>query len=181
MIFSETKLAGVFIIDPEPFEDERGFFARSWSQPEFEAHGIEGRLAECNISFNSRKGILRGLHYQASPFEQSKLVRCTSGCIYDVAVDLRGGSPTLHQWVAVELTEDNHRMLFIPGGCAHGYQTLTERSEVFYQMSNYYNAESGRGVRWNDPAFGIEWPLPDPIMIERDRTYELLSRSHTLR
>ena len=177
MIFSETKLPGVFIIDPEPFEDERGFFARLWSQPEFDAYGIDGRLVESNISFNSRKGILRGLHYQAPPYEQSKLVRCTLGSIYDVAVDLRADSPTRHQWVAVELTQDNHRMLFIPGWCAHGYQTLTERSEVFYQMSNFYNAESSRGVRWNDPAFGIKWPLPDPIMIDRDRNYEFVNRT----
>lgn len=174
MIFTETKIRGLFIIDLEPFEDERGFLARSWSKQEFAAQGIDDTMVECNVSFNKRAGILRGLHYQCSPHEQAKLVRCTRGGIYDVAVDLRTASPTLYQWVAVELTEDNHRSFFIPAGCAHGYQTLTEESEVFYQMSDHYHPECSRGVRWNDPAFGIHWPLSDPIMIERDRTYPLI-------
>jgi dTDP-4-dehydrorhamnose 3,5-epimerase len=176
MIFSQTNLPGVFVIDPEPFNDERGFFARSWSGSEFAAQGIDSNLVECNISFNKNKGILRGLHYQTAPHEQAKLVRCTAGAIYDVAVDLRPGSPTLHQWTAVELTQLNHRMLFISPGYAHGYQTLTDNAEVFYQMSDYYHPECSQGVRWNDPAFGIEWPLAEPIMIERDRTYPLIGQ-----
>ena len=174
MIFTKTEIGGVIVIDTEPFEDERGFFARLWSRPEFEAQGIEAALVECNISFNNRKGILRGLHYQCSPHEQAKIIRCTKGAIFDVAVDLRRNSPTLHRWTAVELNESNHRSLFIPVGCAHGYQTLTDVSEVFYQTSDYYHPECGRGVLWNDPAFGIQWPLPDPIMIERDQTYPLV-------
>ena len=176
MIFTKTEIPGVLVIEPEPFEDERGFFARLWSKPEFEAQGIDATLVECNISFNNRKGILRGLHYQCSPHEQAKIIRCTKGAIYDVAVDLRADSPTLHRWTAVELTESNHRMLFVPVGCAHGYQTLTELSEVFYQTSDYYHPESGRGVRWDDPAFRIHWPLPDPIMIERDQNYPLVGK-----
>lgn len=175
MIFSKTKLSGLFIVEPEKFEDERGFFACSWSQAEFERQGIESNLVECNISFNKRRAILRGLHYQVAPHEQAKLVRCTQGAIFDVAVDLRPDSTTRFQWVGVELSGANHRMFFIPAGFAHGYQTLTESSEIFYQMSAYYNPNSGRGVRWDDPAFGIEWPLPNPIMIERDRSYPLLA------
>jgi len=171
MIFTKTEIDGVIVIDPATFEDERGFFARLWSKPEFEAHGIDVPVVECNISFNNRKGILRGLHYQCSPYEQAKIIRCTKGAIYDVAVDLRPHSPTRHRWTAIELTESNHRMLLVPVGCAHGYQTLTEISEVFYQTSDYYHPECGRGVRWNDPAFAIQWPLSNPIMIERDRTY----------
>jgi dTDP-4-dehydrorhamnose 3,5-epimerase len=179
MIFTETKLKGVFIIEPERVADERGFFACSWSCQEFVERGLNPRLVECNVSFNRRKGILRGLHFQAAPYQQAKLVRCTLGSIYDVALDLRPCSPTERQWVAVELTARNHRMLFIPEGLAHGYQTLTDEAEVFYQMSEYYHPELAGGVRFNDPAFDIEWPLSPPIMIERDRTYPLLSVSRS--
>lgn len=176
MIFLETNLHGVFIIEPELFKDERGFFARSWSQAEFAAHGIDSTLVECNISFNARKAILRGLHYQTAPHEQAKLVRCTLGSIYDVAVDLRPDSPTRFEWTAAELSAGNHRMMFIPCGFAHGYQTLTDKSEVSYQMSEYYHPESGDGLRWDDPAVRITWPLPDPILIERDRTWPLITK-----
>jgi dTDP-4-dehydrorhamnose 3,5-epimerase len=174
MIFKETRLHGVFIIEPEKVEDHRGFFALSWSQRDFAERGLNSQLAECNISFNRKKGILRGLHYQVAPHEQAKLVRCTRGAIYDVALDLRPGSPTEREWVAVELTANNHRMFFIPEGLAHGYQTLTARAEILYQMSEYYHPELARGVRYNDPAFNIEWPIPNPLMLERDRSYPLV-------
>jgi len=169
MIFSETKLKGAFTIDIERVEDERGFFARTWCQREFEAHGLCAQLVQCNISFNKHKGTLRGMHYQAAPFAEVKLVRCTSGAIYDVIIDLRPDSPTFKRWVAAELTADNRRMLFIPEGFAHGFQTLTDGSEVFYQMSQFYAPEYARGVRWDDPAFEISWPAEKRTISQRDR------------
>lgn len=171
MIFTETKLAGAFIIEPERIEDERGFFARTFCVEEFKAHSLNPRLVQCNISFNKKKGTLRGMHYQVAPYEEAKLVRCTMGVIYDVIVDLRPDSPTFKQWVAVELTEKNRKMIYILEGFGHGFQTLEDDTEVFYQMSEFYHPERARGVRWNDPAFGITWPLPDLIISERDRTY----------
>jgi len=165
MIFKETRLKGAFIIELEQLKDERGFFARAWCQKEFEAHGLTPRLVQCNISFNKRRGTLRGMHYQAAPYEEAKLVRCTRGAVYDVIIDLRPDSPTYKQWIGVELTADNRRMLYVPEGFAHGYQTLTDNAEVFYQVSQFYSPESERGVRWNDPAFGIEWPEADVRII----------------
>jgi dTDP-4-dehydrorhamnose 3,5-epimerase len=175
MIFVETKLAGVFSIDPDEFEDERGTLARTWSLREFAEHGLNPKLAECNLSFSLRKGTLRGMHYQTQPFAQAKLVRCSAGAVYDVAIDLRPDSATFRKWEAVELTAENRRMFYIPEGCAHGFQTLEHRTEVFYQMSEVYAPEYARGVRWNDPAFGIEWPLPDPFMLGRDANYALVN------
>lgn len=171
MIFIETKLRGAFIIEPEPLEDERGFFARTFDQKEFEAHGLNPRVMQCNISFNKKKGTLRGMHYQIAPYQEAKLVCCTKGAIYDVALDLRLDSPTLKQWIAVELTAENRRMLYIPEGFAHGFQTLEDNTEVFYQMSEFYHPESAKGVRWNDPAFGIVWPIAPSIISEKDRAY----------
>jgi dTDP-4-dehydrorhamnose 3,5-epimerase len=171
MQFRETGLDGVFIVQPEALEDERGFLACSWSTEEFAARGLNPRLVQCNISFNKRSGTLRGMHFQVKPYEQGKLVRCTRGAIYDVAVDLRVDSPTLYQWVGVELTADNHQMLYLPKGCAHGYQSLADNSEIFYQMSESYHPESTGGVRWDDPAFGIEWPMAVTVIAERDATY----------
>jgi dTDP-4-dehydrorhamnose 3,5-epimerase len=171
MMFTETALKGVFLIEPEKRQDERGFFARTWCQREFEAQGLTITWVQCNISFNRKKGTLRGMHYQAAPYAEAKLVRCTQGGIYDVIVDLRPDSPTFKQWVAVELRTDNYRMLFIPEGFAHGFQTLEDDTEVFYQMSEFYTPEYARGVRWNDPAFGIQWPPAERIMSERDQTY----------
>ena len=171
MRFTETKLAGAFVIEPERIDDQRGFFARIWSQREFEQRGIDSNLVECNISFNRKKGTLRGLHYQAAPHAQSKLVRCTMGAIFDVIVDLRQESPTFRQWASVRLSADNRTMLFIPEGLAHGFQSLVDDSEVFYQMSRYYSPESSRGVRWNDPAFGIVWPEDSRVMNARDQNY----------
>jgi dTDP-4-dehydrorhamnose 3,5-epimerase len=160
------------VIDPERIADQRGFFARIWDRREFEARGLKTTLAQCNISYNGQRDTLRGMHYQAAPHAEAKLVRCTIGAIYDVIIDLRPGSPTLRQWVAVELSADNRRMLYIPEGFAHGFQTLTDQSEVFYQISEFYTPEAGRGVRWNDPAFGIEWPAAEQrILAERDATY----------
>ncbi|HKR01613.1 MAG TPA: dTDP-4-dehydrorhamnose 3,5-epimerase [Pyrinomonadaceae bacterium] len=172
MHFTETKLSGAFLIDPEKFEDERGFFALSWSQREFMERGLNPCLVECNVSFNKSKHTLRGMHYQASPHAQAKVVRCTRGAVFDVIIDLRAESATFHQWVGVELTANNCRLLYVPEGFAHGFQTLVDDTEIFYQMAEYYAPEAGRGVRWDDPAFGIEWPAADERIINRrDRSH----------
>lgn len=172
MIFTETKLKGAYLIELELFEDERGFFARSWSQREFAEQGLDGRLAECNLSFNKKEGTLRGMHYQDAPHGQVKLVRCTRGAIYDVIVDLRPDSETFRQWVGFDLTPDNGRMLYVPEKFAHGFQTLADGSEVFYQMSAPFVPESAKGVRFDDPVFNIEWPhIEERIIIARDREY----------
>ena len=173
MNFTETKIKGVYVIDPKRFGDERGFFAPAFSAREFEARGIEARFVESNISYSLRRGTLRGMHYQAAPHGQAKLVRCTRGRVYDVAVDLRPDSPTYRQWVGVELTAENRRMIYIPGDCGHGFQTLEDDSEVFYMVSSPYEPASGRGFRWDDPAFRVEWPgeAGEPILIDRDRNY----------
>ena len=174
MLFKETKLKGVFVVEPEMIEDERGFFACSWSPIDFEKHELNPRLRQCNISFNNKRGTVRGMHFQEKPHEEAKLVRCTRGAMYDVAVDLRPGSPSRYRWQAVELTADNHRMLYIPEGLAHGYQTLADDTEIFYQMSESYHPESARGLRWDDPRVGIEWPLPMTVISERDAKFPLL-------
>jgi dTDP-4-dehydrorhamnose 3,5-epimerase len=171
MLFTETKLKGAFIIELERLEDERGFFARTFCQEEFAAHGLCTQFVQCSISFNKKKGTLRGMHYQVAPHKEAKLVRCTMGAIYDVILDLRSESPTFKQWVAVELTAENRKMLYIPEGLAHGFQTLVDNTEVFYQMSEFYHPESARGVRWEDSAFGIEWILPITGIAEKDVAY----------
>jgi dTDP-4-dehydrorhamnose 3,5-epimerase len=171
MTFHETALSGVFEIRIQAIPDERGFFARTWCRKEFGEHGLGSALVQCNISFNTRKGTLRGMHYQAAPFAEAKLVRCTQGAICDVVLDLRPQSPTFKEWIAVTLTAENRSMVYVPEGCAHGFLTLKDETEVFYQMSEVYNAESARGVRWNDPAFGIVWPGKAEVISERDRTY----------
>jgi dTDP-4-dehydrorhamnose 3,5-epimerase len=171
MIFLHTCLPGVFEIHLQVKPDERGFFARTWCQKEFEAHGLNAKLVQCNLSFNSRKGTLRGVHYQAEPYAEAKLVRCTKGAIYDVVLDLRPHSPKFTKSVAVILTAEKRNMIYVPEGCAHGFLTLEEETEVFYQMSEFYNAESARGVRFDDPAFGITWPEKIQVISERDRTY----------
>lgn len=170
MIFEETKIGGVIEVRLNRIGDERGFFARSWCRKEFEEAGLESDLVQCSISFNSRKGTLRGMHYQTAPFAETKLVRCTKGAIYDVILDLRADSRTFKQWVAVTLSDENRNMIYIPKGCAHGFLTLSDDSEIFYQMSEYYHPEAARGVRWNDPEFGIEWPEQVAVMSDRDRT-----------
>jgi dTDP-4-dehydrorhamnose 3,5-epimerase len=165
------KLAGAFVIELEKHSDGRGFFARAFCQQEFEDHRLNSHVDQCNVSFNKCKGTLRGMHYQAAPFAEVKLVRCTSGSIYDVIIDLRPSSPTFKQYFAIELSAENRKILYVPEEFAHGFQTLEDDTEVFYQMSRPYSAEHGRGVRWNDPAFGISWPPGERIIIERDRTY----------
>lgn len=169
MKFDATRLPGVFTIGIDPIQDERGFFARAWCRNEFEAYGLESNLMQADISYNLRKGTLRGMHYQVAPFAETKLVRCTRGAVYDVVLDLRPQSPAFKKWIAMQLTAENHQMIYIPKGCAHGFLTLEPDTEVFYQMSEVYNAESARGVRWDDPAFGIRWPEKVQVISERDR------------
>lgn len=171
MIFRGLALSGVFLVEPERREDERGWFARTWCRREFEAHGLCPRLVQCSTSFNRRRGTLRGLHYQAVPHAEAKLVRCTQGAIWDVALDLRPQSPTLHQHVGVELTARSGAALYIPEGFAHGFQTLQDDTEVLYQMSEFYAPAAARGIRYDDPKFNIRWPIADPIILGRDRTY----------
>lgn len=169
MIFTETKLRGAFLIDLERQADDRGFFARTWCRREFEDHGLNPRLVQCSLSFNKHRGTLRGMHYQAGPHAEAKLVRCFKGSIYDVIIDLRPDSPTFKQWTSAELSADNRRMFYIPAGFAHGFQTLEDDAEVFYHMSEFYHPECARRVRWDDPAFGINWPVEEIIISSRDR------------
>ena len=171
MIFKPLPMSGAYVIEIERFEDKRGFFARAWSDKEFEEKGLFGKFVESNISFSRHKGTLRGMHFQASPFEQIKLVRCTAGAIYDVIVDLRKDSPTYKQYAGVELTAENELMLYAPGEFAHGFQTLKPNTEVFYMVSKYYAPESAGGIRWDDPAFGIQWPEDQRTILERDLAY----------
>jgi dTDP-4-dehydrorhamnose 3,5-epimerase len=171
MKFHPTKLAGVYEVHLEPHPDPRGFFARCWCQKEVESAGLNPKVAQCNVSYNQRTGTLRGLHYQAEPYPETKLVRCSAGAIYDVVVDLRPHSPTFKNWIGVVLTAANRHMLYIPGGCGHGFLTLEDETEVFYQMSEFYHPDLARGVRWDDPAFGIVWLREPEVISERDRTY----------
>jgi dTDP-4-dehydrorhamnose 3,5-epimerase len=171
VIFTETRLKGAFILELEKREDERGFFARSWCQKEFQAHNLNPAIAQCNISFNRLKGTLRGMHYAAAPFDETKLVRCTAGAVYDVIIDLRRDSATYKQHVGEMLSAANHKMLYVPEGFAHGFQTLEDNTEIFYQMSQFYSPDHARGVRYDDPAFGIEWMIGDPVILDRDRDY----------
>jgi dTDP-4-dehydrorhamnose 3,5-epimerase len=171
MIFTETSLPGAFVIDPEPLEDTRGLFARTWCRREFEARGLETRIVQCSTSFNKTKGTLRGMHFQAPPFAETKIVRCTRGSMYDVIIDLRRGSPTFTRHLGVILTAENRKILYVPTGFAHGFQTLEDDTEVFYQISEFYSPDHSRGVRWDDPAFGIRWPDDERTIVDRDRTY----------
>jgi dTDP-4-dehydrorhamnose 3,5-epimerase len=192
MLFTETKLKGAYIVDIEKLEDERGFFARSYCYREFEEHGLNPRLVQCNISFNLKKGTLRGMHYQAAPYEEARLVRCVRGSIYDVIIDIRPGSATYCQWIAVELaapcsqltaqgsppaahcsqlTAHSYTMLYIPEGFAHGFLTMEDNTEVFYQMSEFHAPDYARGFRWNDPGFRIKWPDDVKVISDRDRSY----------
>jgi len=185
MLFKETKLKGAYIIELEPVEDERGFFARSFCQNEFERAGLNFHIVQCNISYNKKRGTLRGMHYQTAPHQEAKIVSCTKGSVFDVIIDLRPDSPTYCQWFAIELTAHssletahrspltaNYKMLYIPEGFAHGFQTLEDETAVFYQMSEFYQPESARGVRFNDQAFNIKWPVLEIIISERDRSFQ---------
>ena len=171
MIFIETRLKGSFIIDLERLEDQRGFFARSWCEREFANNHIEEKWVQANISFNKRKGTLRGMHYQASPYEEGKLIRCSRGAIYDVIADLRQNSGTFKNWVAVTLSAENRRMIYVPKGFAHGFITLQDNCEVFYLMSEFYAPDYGRGFSYNDPAFGIKWPEKVTVISDQDKSY----------
>ncbi len=171
MIFRETEVPGVVLVELEKLTDERGFFARSFCESEFAAHGLHAAFVQANVSFNHRRGTLRGMHYQAEPRPEPKLVRCTRGAVFDVAVDLRPDSPTFCRWVSSELTEDNYRALYVPAGCAHGLLTLADNTEVSYLMGTAYDPDLARGVRWNDPAFGINWPLQPVVISAGDASY----------
>lgn len=171
MIFQETKLQGAYIIDPERLEDERGFFARTWCQREFIEHGLNPRLVQCNLSYNHKKGTFRGMHYQSAPYEEAKLIRCSRGAIQDIIIDLRPDSPTFKKYIAAILTADNRKMLYAPEQFAHGFITLEDDTEIFYQMSEFYSLQYARGFRWDDPAFGIQLPLEVAVISERDRSY----------
>lgn len=171
MNFVALPLKGAVLVEIEPRVDERGLFARTYCEHEFAAHGLPSSFVQCNTSFNASRGILRGLHFQAEPRPEAKLVRCTRGAIFDVVVDLRPGSSTYRKWYGAELTADNRKALFIPAGFAHGFQTLEDNCEVFYQMTEFYDAGLARGVRWNDPSLGINWPILPPITSDRDARY----------
>lgn len=171
MIFIETKLKDVYIVELERIQDERGFFARSWCKKEFEKYNLNSNLCQCNISFNEKKGTIRGMHFQVKPFEEAKLVRCIKGSMYDVIIDLRQSSETFMQWIGVELTDENRKSIYIPEGFAHGFQTLEDNTEVFYQMSEYYHPECSRGIRWNDSAFNIKWPINVSIISYKDNNF----------
>ena len=171
MKLTSVPLPGAYLIEIEPVADERGFFARTWCSREFKLHGLNPTVAQCSISFNERKGTLRGMHYQVAPHAEAKLIRCSSGAIYDVILDLRPASPNYCRWFAVELTAENRKMLYLPEGVAHGFQTLTDGAEVIYQISESYWPECAHGARWDDPLFGIEWPIRSPILSPRDRAF----------
>jgi dTDP-4-dehydrorhamnose 3,5-epimerase len=173
MLFTETALKGAYIIDLEQKSDHRGFFARTFCAKEFEERGLKPLVAQCNVSFNNKKGTLRGMHYQALPAAETKLVRCTQGSIYDVIIDLRPESPTYLSHIGVELTAENRRALYVPKMFAHGFQCLTEAAEVLYQMGEFYRSGHEKGVRYDDPVFAIEWPLPVSEIAEKDTTWPL--------
>ena len=172
MKFIETELRGAFLIEPEFLEDERGFFARTWCRKEFEQYGLNSDWVQCNISYNKRKGTLRGMHYQIAPHAEAKLVRCTMGAIYDVIIDLRPDSETYCCWISAELSAENRKMIYIPQGFANGFQTLVDNTEVFYQMSEFFASEYARSVRWNDPQFKIRWPDAERTISEKDQKIE---------
>jgi dTDP-4-dehydrorhamnose 3,5-epimerase len=175
MRFSKLDIDGAYLIDIEPHEDERGFFARTYCAREFQKHGLVATIAQCSTSFNTRRGTLRGLHYQAAPHEEAKVVRCTAGAIFDVLVDLRVKSPTNRRWQSAELSASNRRMVYIPPGVAHGFQTLEDNTEVFYQISVEYVASLSRGIRWDDPQLAIGWPLVnEKILSPRDAGFPQL-------
>ena len=171
MNFTEMKLKGAFVIDIERREDQRGFFARAWCQNEFEAHGLVTGFVQANIGFSYKKGTVRGMHFQTVPYAEVKVVYCSRGALYDVIVDLRDGSPTRGQWIGAELTAGNGRMFYVPEGFAHGYQTLEDKTDLVYQTSQFYAKEAAKGVRYNDPAFGITWPLPVSIVSSGDMNW----------
>lgn len=172
MIFNQIDIEGVFVIEPEEVIDERGFFARIWDKDRFKKLGLETDVSQCSISLSNRKGTLRGMHYQEKPFEEVKIVRCTRGKIFDVIIDLRRTSLSFKKWFGIELTESNHKMLYVPKGFAHGYQTLEDNTEISYQISESYHPDHSKGILWNDPVFSINWPIKQPILSKRDSSFE---------
>ena len=174
MKFYQTSLSGLWLIDLELRQDERGFLARTYCENEFAEHGLNTHWPQCNLTLTKKRGMIRGMHFQADPKPEIKLIRCSAGAIFDVLVDVRPDSPTYGRWEAFELTAENHRTLYDPGGFAHGFQCLTDNCETFYQMSEFYFPDLARGLRWNDPQVGIKWPLPDPILSERDKNRPML-------
>jgi len=176
MLFKPTKLKGAFIIEPEFKKDKRGFFARSFCQKEFERHGLKFNIVQSNISYNKKKGTIRGMHYQITPYEEKKLISFPKGAIYDVIIDLRPRSSTYCQWFGLELNAKNHKMLYIPKGFAHGFQTIEDNCIIYYQMSQYYQPKAARGVRWNDPVFKIKWPIKNIIISEKDKGYQFMEK-----
>jgi dTDP-4-dehydrorhamnose 3,5-epimerase len=180
MKFIETSLAGAFLIDIEPVVDERGFFARAWCWREFEQHGLNPDLKQCNISSSRKRGTIRGMHYQIAPYQEDKLVRVTQGAIYDIIIDLRPFSSTYKEWIGVELTADSYRMIYVPKGFAHGFQTLMDKTEVFYQMSEFFTPEYYTGFRWNDPIFNLRWPVEEKIISAKDQSFPNFARSNDM-
>jgi dTDP-4-dehydrorhamnose 3,5-epimerase len=175
MIFHETALRGAFMIEMKRLEDSRGFFARSFCRNEFEEHGLKPDVSQCNLSVNWHKATLRGMHYQVAPKEEAKLVRCVKGAIHDVIIDLRPHSLTYKEWLGFNLTADDYRMIYVPGGFAHGYLTLVENTEVIYQVSEFYSPEHERGIRWDDPAFSVRWPIVPEVVSAKDASHPLYS------
>jgi dTDP-4-dehydrorhamnose 3,5-epimerase len=175
--FLPTSLAGTYVVEQERHADDRGFFARTWCAQEFARQGLEPALAQCSVSFNRLRGTLRGLHYQAPPYAEAKLVRCNRGALYDVALDLRPDSPTFQSWIGVELTQEDGRALYVPPGVAHGFYCLADATEVAYQMSTPYAPEAARGVRWNDPFHRVVWPGPVVVIATRDKDYPDIDRA----
>ena len=175
MIFTETILKNAYVIELEKREDHRGFFARTWDKKEFEEHNLNSNLVQCNVSFSKKCGTLRGMHYQKKPFEESKVIRCVKGKIFDVIIDLRSSSSTFKKWFGVELTEENYKMLYVPEGFAHGFQTLEDNSEIIYQVSEFYTPNSELGIHWNDPEFNITWPIEEKIITEKDNSWKLFN------
>ncbi len=171
MIFEKTDFEGVYVIKIEKYEDERGFFARTWDKNEFELKELNSNLTQCNISLNHKKGTLRGIHYQTQPYQEAKLIRCTRGNLFDVIIDLRNNSKSFKKWLSFELNEENHKMLYIPEGFAHGFQTLENDTEVFYQMTQNFMPNYAYGIRWNDTQFNIKWPIKKPIMSDKDKQF----------
>ena len=172
MLFTETGLEDAYVVELEKKEDHRGFFARSWDAKEFSKHNLNSKLVQCNISFSKKRGTLRGMHYQTKPFEESKLIRCTKGKIFDAIIDLRPSSKTFKKWFGIELTEENYKMLFVPEGFAHGFQSLVDNTEIIYQVSEFYTPGSELGIHWNDPAFNIKWPVKEKIITEKDNSWK---------
>jgi len=177
MLFHKTTLKDLMIIEPEKLEDERGFFARIWDKEIFRGMGLNSKIVQCSISKNKKKGTFRGLHFQFSPHEEAKIVRCTRGKLYEIIVDLRKDSPTFKKWFSTEISADNYKMVYVPEGCAHGYQTLEDNTEVSYQMTATYKPEFNGGVRWDDPVFNIKLPLEITVISKKDRTWDLFQEN----